>query len=64
MNNSKQIQSNADVFILAGGLGKRMGPLTTYNPKPMLLLGQKPLLESIIYSFKEFGMLDFIISIN
>jgi dTDP-glucose pyrophosphorylase len=64
LNNSKQIQNNTDVFILAGGLGKRMGPLTTYNPKPMLLLGQKPLLESIIYSFKEFGMFDFIISIN
>ena len=47
---------NADVFILAGGLGKRMGPLTAYNPKPMLLLGGKPILESIIYSFKEFGM--------
>lgn len=64
LNNSKQIQSSTDVFILAGGLGKRMGPLTAYNPKPMLLLGQKPLLESIIYSFKEFGLTDFIISIN
>lgn len=64
LNNSKQTQTSTDVFILAGGLGKRMGPLTAYNPKPMLLLGQKPLLESIIYSFKEFGMIDFIISIN
>ena len=55
---------NADVFILAGGLGKRMGPLTAYNPKPMLLLGGKPILESIVYSFKEFGMYNFFISIN
>ena len=64
LNNSKQIQSSTDVFILAGGLGKRMGPLTAYNPKPMLLLGQNTLLESIIYSFNEFGLTDFIISIN
>ena len=41
-----------------------MGPLTAYNPKPMLLLGGKPILESIIYSFKEFGMYNFFISIN
>jgi dTDP-glucose pyrophosphorylase len=64
LNQSTQKKINADVFILAGGLGKRMGPLTTYNPKPMLLLGGKPILESIIYSFKEFGMSNFFISIN
>jgi dTDP-glucose pyrophosphorylase len=64
LNQSTQKKINADVFILAGGLGKRMGPLTAYNPKPMLLLGGKPILESIIYSFKEFGMSNFFISIN
>jgi dTDP-glucose pyrophosphorylase len=64
LNQSNQKKISADVFILAGGLGKRMGPLTAYNPKPMLLLGGKPLLESIIYSFKEFGMYNFFISIN
>ena len=64
LNQLNQKKINADVFILAGGLGKRMGPLTAYNPKPMLLLGGKPILESIIYSFKEFGMSNFFISIN
>jgi len=64
LNQSNQKKISADVFILAGGLGKRMGPLTAYNPKPMLLLGGKPILESIIYSFKEFGMYNFFISIN
>jgi dTDP-glucose pyrophosphorylase len=64
LNQQTQKKINADVFILAGGLGKRMGLLTAYNPKPMLLLGGKPLLESIIYSFKEFGMSNFFISIN
>jgi dTDP-glucose pyrophosphorylase len=64
LNRSTQKKIHADIFILAGGLGKRMGPLTAYNPKPMLLLGGKPILESIIYSFKEFGMSNFFISIN
>jgi mannose-1-phosphate guanylyltransferase len=34
--------------ILAGGLGTRLLPLTKKTPKPMLLLGKKPILEHLI----------------
>ena len=34
--------------ILAGGLGTRLQPYTTFLPKPMLPLGEKPILEHII----------------
>ena len=34
--------------ILAGGLGTRLQPYTFFIPKPMLPLGNKPLLEHII----------------
>ena len=34
--------------ILAGGLGTRLLPLTKNTPKPMLLLGKKPILEHLI----------------
>lgn len=34
--------------ILAGGLGRRLQPYTTFLPKPMLPLGEKPILEHII----------------
>jgi len=34
--------------ILAGGLGTRLQPYTTFLPKPMLPLGEKPLLEHLI----------------
>ena len=34
--------------ILAGGLGTRLQPYTTFMPKPMLPLGEKPLLEHLI----------------
>ena len=34
--------------ILAGGLGTRLQPYTTFMPKPMLPLGDKPLLEHLI----------------
>ncbi len=52
------------VFILAGGLGKRLRPLTETVPKPMLTIGDKPILELIIEQFKEYGFKNFIISIN
>lgn len=52
------------VFILAGGLGTRLRPLTEILPKPMLELGGKPILLRIIESFKEYGFINFIISLN
>ena len=44
-----------EVFIFAGGLGKRLYPLTNHFPKPMLSFAGRPLLESIIYSLKSSG---------
>src|SRR5215207_5674796 len=35
-------------IILAGGLGTRLQPYTFFIPKPMLPLGNKPLLEHIV----------------
>lgn len=64
LNQSLEKKIDADVFILAGGRGKRMGALTEENPKPMLLLGGKPILEHIIHSFKNVGIKNFFISIN
>ena len=52
------------VFILAGGLGTRLRPLTEKVPKPMLKIGDKPMLERIIKQFKAYGFRNFIISIN
>lgn len=52
------------VVIMAGGLGSRLGELTKELPKPMLPLGNKPILENLILSFKNQGYNDFIISVN
>jgi mannose-1-phosphate guanylyltransferase len=41
--------------ILAGGLGTRLQPYTFFIPKPMLPLGNKPLLEYIIEWLKNIG---------
>jgi len=52
------------VVLMAGGLGARLRPLTEDCPKPMLRVGNKPLLETIIQSFVEQGFNRFFISVN
>jgi dTDP-glucose pyrophosphorylase len=42
--------------IMAGGFGKRMQPLTKDCPKPMLPVGDQPLLEVIIEQLKNAGI--------
>jgi dTDP-glucose pyrophosphorylase len=51
-------------FILAGGKGKRLWPLTKNTPKPMLKVKNKPMLENLINDAKNFGFNNFIISVN
>jgi dTDP-glucose pyrophosphorylase len=52
------------VVLMAGGLGMRLRPLTETLPKPMILLGDKPLLERIITRFKDEGFSRFTLSLN
>ena len=50
--------------ILAGGLGTRLLPYTMFMPKPMLPLGEKPLLEHILEWNLKNGMSDIILCIS
>ncbi len=50
--------------IMAGGFGKRLRPLTNRTPKPMLKIGNKPILEHIILNAKKNGFQNFIICIH
>jgi dTDP-glucose pyrophosphorylase len=58
------IQKNNPVILMAGGLGTRLHPLTKDIPKPMLKVGEKPILETIIENFASFGFKNFILSVN
>ena len=40
---------NNPVFLLAGGFGKRLHPLTEDTPKPLLKVGDRPIIETIIH---------------
>lgn len=50
------------VFLMAGGFGTRLQPLTNNCPKPMLKVGDKPMLEQILLNFVEAGFHRFYIS--
>jgi NDP-sugar pyrophosphorylase family protein len=52
------------VLLMAGGLGSRLKPLTNECPKPMLRIGGRPILETIILNFIEYGFRKFVISLN
>jgi NDP-sugar pyrophosphorylase family protein len=46
------------VFVLAGGEGTRLKPYTYNAPKPMLMLGGKPILEYVLLNLKKAGLKD------
>ncbi|MFZ2959197.1 MAG: nucleotidyltransferase family protein [Candidatus Ozemobacteraceae bacterium] len=52
------------VILMAGGMGTRLGKLTEQCPKPLLRVGEKPVLETILENFIEFGFHRFFFSIN
>jgi len=49
--------------IMAGGKGERLRPLTDKTPKPMLLLGDKPIIEHNIDRLISFGIETITISV-
>lgn len=57
-------KQSSPVFLMAGGFGSRLRPLTQSCPKPLLKVGPRPLLESIILSFIEHGFEEFYISLH
>jgi dTDP-glucose pyrophosphorylase len=52
------------VVIMAGGLGKRLEQLTRDTPKPMLRVGSRPLLETIVLGYAAQGFKRFYLAVN
>jgi len=52
------------VFLMAGGFGVRLRPLTDDCPKPLLEIGGKPILETIIENFLKSGFRHFYIGVH
>lgn len=60
----KSVKRKNWVVLMAGGKGQRLRPLTTECPKPLLKVGGKPILETIIENFIQYGFTQFYISVN
>jgi len=65
-NNRKPVNQKLDapVVIMAGGRGTRLEPFTKVLPKPLLPVGEKPVIDHIIDRFRAYGISEFYLTIN
>jgi len=56
--------SDAVVVILAGGKGTRLAPYTTVFPKPLMPIGDKPILEIVLRQLRHYGFRNIVISVG
>lgn len=57
-------QEDVRVVLMLGGQGTRLLPLTQETPKPMLSVGDRPLLETIVGTFAAQGFRHFYFCVN
>lgn len=55
---------NVPVVIMAGGKGTRLYPYTKILPKPLIPIGDTPIVERIIEKFRVFGCKNFYLAVN
>lgn len=55
---------NIKAVILAGGKGTRLRPYTTIFPKPLMPIGEMPILEVVLRQLKSYGFNKITISVN
>src|SRR3989338_7246114 len=57
-------KKNNPVLIMAGGYGRRLRPYTQNTPKPLLNVGECPIIQTIIEEASSYGFRNFYISVN
>lgn len=60
---NRSLQS-VPVLVMAGGKGVRMDPFTRILPKPLIPLGDKPIIEIIMDQFAHYGCNRFYVTVN
>lgn len=52
------------IVLMAGGMGKRLLPLTETCPKPLIKVGNQPILETVLNNFSKQGFTDILLAVN
>ena len=52
------------VVILCGGMGTRLKEETEFKPKPMVMIGNRPILWHVMKTYASFGFTDFILCLG
>ena len=60
----KRKLTDVPVVIMAGGKGTRLYPYTKILPKPLVPIGDTPIVERIINCFSDFGIKSFYMTVN
>lgn len=60
----KKFDIEIPVVIMAGGLGTRLSPYTKILPKPLIPVGDYPIVEHIIHRFFSYGCSQFYMIVN
>jgi len=58
------VNSKPKVIILCGGIGTRLKEETEFKPKPMVKIGEKPLLWHIMKIYSHYGFNNFVIALG
>lgn len=53
-----------DAVLMAGGRGERLRPLTDTTPKPLLTVGDKPIIEYNVEALEAFGVENIFVTVN
>ena len=61
---TEKLLVDVPVIIMAGGKGTRMEPFTKILPKPLVPIGEKPIIEHIIKHFTDLGCSEFHMTVN
>ena len=64
LKTSNPFNRNTLIIIMAGGVGKRLLPLTKFKPKALIEIGNEPMIKRIIEKMIVSGFDNFTISIN
>ncbi|UOB21231.1 nucleotidyltransferase family protein [Macrococcus armenti] len=64
VNSDSESLDNTPVVIMAGGKGTRLKPYTNILPKPLIPIGEIPIVQRIMDKFKNHGTNNFMMSVN